>query len=278
MTQLASGAEGAVDEPINQPIEPSTLQDNTPQQDEAQAPAAEETIQEEQTDQDTDADLSSRRPRRGGFQKKIERLAAENAALRAALANNAGTPQSTPKESVSAPQGRPDPQSFDTYESYVEALADWKVEQRFQQREAATKQETLQESYNRQISEAQKAYPDFDEAIAEYDFHLMPRHAQEALLHSDMGAHIAYHIANNPDVGDALSRMSPVQAALKIGELGSQLRSETSKGKAAVKVTKAPPPITPLRGAAPSQKTLQDFIDAGDHEGYAAARRAGLTR
>lgn len=277
MTQIASGAPGAVDEVVSNQAEQSAPQEIEAQPAEQIEAQVEAESSEDAEGQETEAEQGSRRPRRGGFQKKIERLAAENAALRAALVNNTGAPQAQ-TESVSAPQGRPDPESFKTYEDYVEALADWKVEQRMQQREAASKQETLQESYNRQIAEAQKAYSDFDEAIAEYDFHLMPRHAQEALLHSDMGAHIAYHIANNPEIGDAISRLSPVQAALKIGELGLQLRSQTPRAKAAPKFTKAPPPISPLKGTATSQRTLADYVAAGDHEGYAAARRAGLTR
>lgn len=276
MTELTSGADGAVDEVKIQTIEQAPPQEIDPEA--AQPPATEATEEAADPSQETEAEQSSRRSRRGGFQKKIERLAAENAALRAALVNNTGSQPEPKVESVSASQGKPTPENFVTYEDYVEALTDWKVEERLQKRDSATKQETLRESYDRQIAEAQKAYPDFDEAIAEYDFHLMPRHAQEALLHSEMGAHIAYHIANNPNIGDELSRMTPVQAAMRIGELGLQLKSQSSKGKAAVKVTKAPPPITPLKGAAPSQRTLQDYVDAGDHEGYAAARRAGLAR
>lgn len=279
MTQAASGANGAVEE-IKQEMVQNTEGVIEQQEAPAESPVGNDNAQEpESGDSEQSVDQSSRRPRRGGFQKKIERLAAENAALRAQLAGNAGNQNAQPQESVNAPQGRPRPEDFQdkTYEEYVEALADWKVEQRLQQREQKQKQETLQESYNRQMNEAREAYPDFEEALADYEFELMPMHAREAILHSDMGAHIAYHIANNPEVGDALSRLSPVQAAIRIGELAAKLKSESSRAKPAAKITKAPPPISPLKGSAPSQRSLQDYIDAGDHEGYAAARRAGLS-
>jgi hypothetical protein len=232
-----------------------------------------ETTLEDNKTPDT---AQAKRQRQGGFQKKIERLALENAELRAQLLKTSNPQNQNIEPVLKAPDpSKPQVENFQNFDDYIEAIADWKVEKRLQQRDQAKKQETLQESYDRQMKEARNKYSDFEEAIADYDFHLLPNYAREALLHSNIGAELAYYIANNPEIGDNLAKLNPIDAVRQIGRLEAKLESENI-GKKAVKVTQAPPPITPIKAQASKQRSLQSYIDAGDHEGYAAARRAGV--
>lgn len=204
-------------------------------QEEAQEPDA-ETIQEES---------SNRRPRRGGFQKKIERLAAENAALKAQLANNAGTP--VRRESVDA-QGEPRQEDYATFEDYNRALIRHEAAQIVQQQNRQRENETIMQAHNRQVNEARAKYHDFDEVIADYGIEELPNAAAEAILHSGNSAEIAYYLATNPE-GDELFGLSGIQAAIRIGEINAKIKSRNQKVKAAPKISKAPPPITPIKAS-----------------------------
>lgn len=258
-------------EPIDQKI--SEASEQKPIED---AESNSDQTETESADNKTPDTAQAKRQRQGGFQKKIERLALENAELKAQLLRISNLQNQNVEPVIKAPDHtKPQIENFQNDYEYIEALTDWKVSQKLQQRDQAKKQETLQESYNRQMQEARNKYPDFEEAIADYDFHLLPNHAKEALLHSNLGAELAYYIANNPEVGDNLARLNPIDAVRQIGRLEAKLESENI-GKKAVKVTQAPPPITPIKAQASKQRSLQSYIDAGDHEGYAAARRAGV--
>lgn len=230
----------------------------------------------ESQQQSTDENQEKNRPqRRGGFQKKIDRLQRENEYLRAEIERRAVT-QSGPAPSVSEEPAvgitRPKPDDYQSYDDYVEALADYKVEVRLAKAEQRKQKEVINQSYDRQIKEARDLYPDFDEALAdaEDDFKSMPQHAMEAILHSDVGAHIAYYVANNPEVGEQLSKLDRVRAAIFVGQLGERVKSHIEKGSQRAKISKAPAPISPVQTSRTPQKdvTRMSFDEFREAHGY----------
>jgi len=249
MQQATPGEQIAADEikqTVEQEIEDNLVGEGTERQPEpkAEEPAPEEAVQESEPETEAENEESSnRRPRRGGFQKKIERLAAENAALKAQLANNAGTPAK--RESVNA-QGEPRQEDFTTFEDYNRALIRHEAAQIVQQQNRQREAETIMQAHNRQVNEARNKYQDFDEVIADYGIEELPNAAAEAILHSGNSAEIAYYLATNPE-GDELFGLTGIQAALRIGEINAKIKSGNQKVKAAPKVSKAPPPITPIK-------------------------------
>lgn len=248
MPQATPGEQFAADD-VQQPTEQTTLEDNLvgegaerQPEPKAEEPVQEEVAQEPEEEAETEQS-SNRRPRRGGFQKKIERLAAENAALKAQLANAAGAP--VQKESVNA-QGEPRQEDFTTFEDYNRALIRHEAAKIVQQQNRQRETETIMQAHNRQVNEARAKYQDFDEAIADYGIEELPSAAAEAILHSGNSAEIAYYLATNPE-GDELFGLNGIQAAIRIGEINAKIKSGNQKAKAAPKISKAPPPITPIK-------------------------------
>lgn len=241
---------------------------------------------DDDADDDDDGDQSddensgkARKRKRGGFQKKISRLEAENAELAKRLANIEQSGQkkddtASQKKSEDAPPERPDPKDFKDYEAYSEALTDWKVDQRLRQEEEKRQteakksefkkqQETKVERYEEGIEAARELHDDFDDVIEEYDGPLTIG-MQQALLDSDMGPQVAYYIAQNPKVGEKMASMTIIQLNKEVARIEARLEAKSSKGSededaaASRKTSKAPPPIDPAKGSSKSKKSSDD--------------------
>lgn len=226
-------------------------------------------------DQSDDEDSGKRRKRkRGGFQKKISRLEEEKEYWRRkALEGFTDKPQKQDQKpkAEDAPPKKPDPKDFETYDEYSEALTDWKVDEKLRKaeetRQADAKQAQFKETqrtkvqrYEEGIAEAQKAYEDFDEVIEDYDGPLTIG-MQQALLDSDMGPQVAYHIAKNPKLGEKMAGMTILQINKEVAKIEARLERQAKgkgEGTATKKTSKSPPPIDPVKGSSKSRKSPDD--------------------
>ncbi len=214
--------------------------------------AAAETPAEEinvEANAETASPQETDRPKRNGFTRKIERLQAENAEIKAKLAEL--TPQ--PKENVAK---RP---SWDDYaaqgktsEQYFEDLADYKADERItkvlskqkedqQQQNWQREQRKLQSDFQKKASEFAKTTPDFEKVTQENDIDMSPA-LGHALLESDKGPELAYYLAKNLDEAEELNKMSYGQIARHLGRLEAKIESKPVQ----VKTTTAPAPINPV--------------------------------
>jgi len=71
----------------------------------------------------------------------------------------------------------------------------------------------------------------------------------EAIMESDEGPAIAYHLAKNPELAEKISTMSRTAAALEIGSIRAELIAERKKGATRV-ASKVPPPVPKIEGSA----------------------------
>lgn len=225
----------------------------------------------------------AKKPKRGGFQKKIARLEAEIERLKTPVqpAKAEQTAEVTPVKAE-----RPKLENFKTYDSYVEALTDYKakeiasevVGQKLQERDNQSKEQTQKqelrakvEKFDAAINEAREKYDDFDEVTSG-----IQKPTQElgfALLDSDMSGELAYELAKNPELYDRILKMQPLQMVRELGKLEATIASKIQKPTAEVKnkVTKAPAPISPVGGT-----TKSGGYEATDsYEAYKAKRQAG---
>ena len=67
---------------------------------------------------------------------------------------------------------------------------------------------------------------------------------RELVMESDVGPQLAYHLAKHPSIANKINNLPPLQAAKEIARLEDTL-SQTS-----TKATKAPAPLTPVKGGA----------------------------
>jgi len=88
--------------------------------------------------------------------------------------------------------------------------------------------------------------PDYDEMIASSDV-VIHDVIKDAILESDVGPRILYHLAENEDFAQKFAGMPLPQALKELGKL--EMKYSPSEEKAvAVRKSKAPPPINPIKG------------------------------
>jgi len=142
------------------------------------------------------------------------------------------------------PDEKPDRNQYADPDDYVEALAEWKAEQavaKVQQQQAyQAASNARQSAWQAREAEAVVALPDYAAVVRDNQTPVAP-HVVEALLDSDNGPHLVYHIAKNPDVAARLNAMTPTRAAIELGKLETVLTAPAVK-----QPSNAPAPITPI--------------------------------
>ena len=227
----------------------------------------------------------------GGFQRKIDRLERErddllqrvsrlegaaaaggrkpNAEGGGATRTNQTAPKPTPKDAKYKTSASP-------YEDYIEDLANWTADRRFearmkeagdnQQREVQQEElKQIHDSHFSRVKEFSKANPDrFDAAIETLkDENLtVPQSAQLAIFESDIGPEVICHLAENPGLVDELWQMTPVR---QVGAI-ERLASSVEAGKA----------ITTFAKGAAGEKS--SGTDAGKKGKDNTAEGGGATR
>jgi hypothetical protein len=110
---------------------------------------------------------------------------------------------------------------------------------------------------------------------------VVPNHIRDAILESDVGPQILYHLASNQDQARTFNDMSAAQALRAIGKLEAKFeKSETSKPERSVVKSKAPAPINPIKS---SNATADNLVNSkgefhGTYAAWKAARQAGKIR
>jgi hypothetical protein len=120
----------------------------------------------------------------------------------------------------------------------------------------------------KKIAAAKADLEDFDVVIDRADKRSrgdIPNHIKAAFYESDVGAHLAYHLAKNADEEKRIFAMTPAAALLELGKLESTYRkkpAEKSAETAPPPVTKTPEPVARLKeGAGIVQSDLTQPMD-----------------
>ena len=158
--------------------------------------------------------------------------------------------------------GKPDRSAFNDDVAFIEALTDWKTDQKFAQREVEQSQAAAQTKMRSHLQRASDLVEDFDEVTATANFSVPPN-ISEYLKESDLIAELGYHFAKNPDVMKRLNSLSPVKQLVELGKIEAKLSPfESPSGpKAGVKpatngATAKPAPSTLDTGLTPSKARI----------------------
>lgn len=156
-------------------------------------------------------------------------------------------------------------------EAYIEAVADWKIDQRDQQ----TRQQREAERHQSTAAKTEKLYteasklPGFDRDTFE-ELPLTPSIAQ-ALIDSDAAPQLMAYMASNPDDIERISKLSPARQAAELGKLEARL-STVKQHK------EPPPPIRTVNGGGtvnhsdPSKMPMDQYIEWRKKNGAKWAR------
>lgn len=158
--------------------------------------------------------------------------------------------QEKPKEA--APEvkatGQPKVDDYTSYDQYLEALADWKVDQKLQAREAQTAEaktksdkEAVQRTHFAREQKFRESHDDFD-AVMNNPALAISESMVEAAFRSEKGPELLYYLGNNPEESARIANMHPYQAAMEMGRLEAALSQPTRNQ------TGAPEPIETVSG------------------------------
>ena len=179
---------------------------------------------------------------------------------------------------------KPKPDQFVDAFEYAEALADWSAENavmRSKQEEIERRRQEernkIIETWNGRLESAKKEIPDFDEMVASSDV-IVPDHIREAILDSDVGPQILYHLAENKDLAEKISKSSAITALREIGRLEARFeKTDAKEVKPVAQKSKAPAPISPLKATNSEQAVITD-TDKMTYSQYKAMRQAKRIR
>lgn len=229
---------------------------------------------EQETDPADKTEQGQAAPRnKGGFQRKISKLTARvtRAEQRAAVLEQllaekaAGAPKNEPAPAKPAAEGKPDPNKFDNHADWIEAVADWKAEQKLKDRDQKqeqtriqTEQQRLVQTYQERAQAFAAKQADFNEVLAEVDGIPLSPTVERLILES--GPELAYELAQDPDEFERVNKLGPLAAAKEMGKLEARIASRASGVKnTEQKITKAPAPLAPVgAGKGSVKKTIYD--------------------
>ena len=209
-----------------------------------------------------------------------ERQAREALEARLAVLERQPTPQA-PKVDE-----EPQPSQFNDAFEYAKALAEYTADKRIgemkrqeaEERQAQERQKVI-ETWASKVQAAKASMPDFDDIVASSDV-VVNDDIRDAILESDVGPQILYHLAENDDVAKRIAGLSPKQALREIGKLEARFEvKETAPETKPIVRSKAPAPIQPLRGSNPADVPMSANGEwHGTFQAWKEARKAGKIR
>jgi chromosome segregation ATPase len=179
----------------------------------------------------------------------------------------------------------PQPEDYNDAFEYAKDLAKFEARRIIQAEKQAEAQVKAQEAqqkvlstWSERINEAKTELPDYDEMVASSDV-VVHDVIRDAILESDVGPRILYHLAENEDFAKRFAGMPLPQALKELGKLEARY-SQTEEKSVAARKSKAPPPINPIRGTSSAVDT--PINDKGEFTGtiqqWKELRKAGKIR
>lgn len=197
---------------------------------------------------------------KGGFQRRIDKLVREKSMVeqekefwrQQALRDK--SPEPAKPEPAPKSDAKPDPSQFQSQVEYIEALTDWKLEQRNQaakvesEKTAAEKREAdAVQQFTERMEAYRKSAPDLDEVLADNDAPVSQALAQEIRDH-EHGPALLYFLAKNPAEAERLSKLAPVAVAREVARMESRFvpSANAPAETQSAPLSKAPKPPTPV--------------------------------
>ena len=153
---------------------------------------------------------------------------------------------------------KPQANQFNDAFEYAEALAEWSAEKALRDRDVAEQQRKVEEERNKvykswteKVDKAKKEMPDFNDVVSTSSV-LISDAIKDAILESDVGPQIIYQLASDDEYAESITNMPATKALKEIYRLEAKFEAELleqpKKEAKPVSQSKAPAPISPLKG------------------------------
>jgi hypothetical protein len=191
--------------------------------------------------------------------------------------------QAAPKQEQNRDE-KPKPDQFVDAFEYAEALADWSAENAVMRARQEDTEKKVQEerqkvisTWNARLESTKSELPDYDDMVASSDV-VVSDQVRDAILESEVGPRILYHLAENPEIAEKISKSSLITALREIGKLEARFeKNEPKEVKTVAKKSNAPAPISPLKATSSEQAVITD-TDKMTYAQYKAMRQAKRIR
>jgi hypothetical protein len=158
---------------------------------------------------------------------------------------------------------KPKRENFETDDAFNDAVVDWKVAQKFREKEAErakqeneARQAQIIEEARTRVQRAMDIVPDYQEVVEGANL-AVPPYIAGYMQESEMFAELGYHFAKHPSVLEKLSKLSPARALVEVGKIESTLQpfaASSAKDPHTEKGEKPEAP-SPKNGDKPSTET-----------------------
>jgi hypothetical protein len=243
-----------------------------------------ESYADEANDESEDSDKEKPK-KKGGFQRRIDKLNAAKAesqrerdeakreaeywkkqALKDA-SESKKDPESDSKEKQET-SGKPDPDKYETHAEYIEALTDWKIEQRessskkeAEKNKLQSEQEKLLKAHSERVKAFSENTEDFEESLESLEG-IRSLTVEQIIVESENGPELLYALAKDPAEAKRICALGPIAAAREMGKLEAKISksSDQQNKPEPKKITKAPQPIAPVgsKGGSSAPKRIDD--------------------
>ena len=268
-------------------------------------PAEEATDQSEQPAEETQTKATEEKKQNPKLEKRFSELtkqreearkeAAKEREARESLENRIKELEGRAEPKPVEENVKPSPSQFNDAFEYAEALAEWSAENALLNRDKAEAERKVQDerskvikSWNDRLINVKADLPDYDEMIASASDITVNDAIRDAMLESEQGPRILYHLAENPELAEKLNTLSTVSALREIGKLEAKFEaSETPKDaktdaetKPSIARSKAPAPISPIKtsSAVADVGVGSDGEFHGTYQQWRESRKAGKIR
>ena len=193
-----------------------------------------------------------------------------------------------------SPIGRePRADQFDDAFEYAKALAEWSAEKALYDRDQQDANRKIEEqrskllkTWSEKLEKAKPNLADFDEIVNSTSV-VVADEIRDAIIESDVGPEILYHLAGlDGEEAEKFQSMPVAKALREIGKLEARFEKQEAaeetavRSKPVVQKSKAPAPLSPLKATGSAMETLigSDNEFHGSFQAWKAARKAGKIR
>lgn len=181
---------------------------------------------------------------------------------------------------------KPTPDKFDDYGAYVEALAEFKADEKIakvlgeRDAKAAEKQtaDARTAAWNERQTAARSTMPDFDEVVGASNAPIAA-HVADAIMESEHGPALAYHFGKHPEELQRLNSLPPRQADREIGRLEERLSAPTVEAAAdPVRTSNTPKPAALISNQGRSNTPNPENMTQAQYEAHRRKQGASWAR
>ena len=163
---------------------------------------------------------------------------------------------------------KPLSENYETEQEYLEALTDWKIEQKLSKKQEVETRQTKEQAdlarargiyveVDKKSAEGRKKYTDYDELVLSDKLKITDS-MLETVLELNAPSEVLYYLGKHPDESAEIAGMSMIKASVALSKIDHKLTTPVKR------TTSTPEPISPVRSTGavevnPERMSMKEF-------------------